>query len=198
MKLLPIQAMGIRAYCSDIIIDNEEDGTIYFMSVCGYQVTVKGLIANFLEQHGIGITVNETSYYLTRHSLGYKVLLRKLPSGLVHGLVFPNSALPGNDLKDINQYVVFAKNQEDLLSLFYHHLDEKTDIPLHPSWAGWLWEMFEIQGEWQTELHTIHGTYRGYLLEFNPCKLHELISSAIQSSVPEVVECFQLKGGRNG
>ena len=83
------------------------------MSVCGYLVTVKDLIANFLEQHGLGITVNEISYYLARQNFGYKVLLKILPSGLAHGLVFSSSALPGDGQKDVNQFVMFAKDQKD-------------------------------------------------------------------------------------
>ena len=53
MKLYPIHATGIRAYCSDLIIDPYDLDTVYFMSICGYQATVKGIIANLLENYGI-------------------------------------------------------------------------------------------------------------------------------------------------
>ena len=49
MTLYPIHAMGIQAHCSDLIVDPDDPEIVYFLSVCGYQVTVKGIIANLLE-----------------------------------------------------------------------------------------------------------------------------------------------------
>ena len=69
MNLYPIHAMGIKAYCSDIIVDPYEPDTVYFMSICGYQATVKGVIANLLGKYGISIEVDGIDYYLNRTSL---------------------------------------------------------------------------------------------------------------------------------
>ena len=55
MTLYPIHAMGIQAYCSDLIVDSSDSETVYFMSVAGYQATVKGIIANLLDNYGISI-----------------------------------------------------------------------------------------------------------------------------------------------
>ena len=56
MKLYPIHIAGINAYCSDLITDYQDQEIVYFLSVCGYQATVKGIIANLLESYDIGIT----------------------------------------------------------------------------------------------------------------------------------------------
>ena len=100
MKLYPIHAMGIRAYCSDLIIDPYDLDTVYFMSICGYLATVKGIMANLLEDYGISVEIEGTEYYLTRSGFGYKVQIKKLPSGLVHGVLLPKLALPNNDDKN--------------------------------------------------------------------------------------------------
>ncbi len=198
MKLFPIYSLGIKAFCSDMIIDTENEGVIYFMSLCGYQATVKGLVANFLEYHGISIEIYGEEYYLTRNSLGYKVQMKKLPSGLSHAIVFPELALPKRDETNQNRILIIVNQHENLLNLFYRHLDEKTDIPLHPSWSQWLWNMFEYQENWIHELTTLAGNYRGYCFNFSSNRLYDLISSALQRNLPDVIGCLEKKGIRHG
>jgi len=195
MKLYPVTATGIRAFCSDIIVDPYDFETVYFMSVCGYQVTVKGVIANLLEKYGISIEVDDEEYYLNRAELGYKVLVKKLPSGLVHAVLFPKLALPKNDEDKENCFYIFTREKGEALTLFFRHLDEKAEIPLHPSWAEWLWQLFEGQEHWLVTLKTLVGTYKGYSFKFNPKQLHDLISEAIRDRVPEIVKCMEWKGG---
>jgi len=197
MKVFPIYAMGVKAYCSDIIIDSNELETVYFLSVCGYQATVKGIIANLLENHGISIHVDGISYYLTRSDLNYKVMIKKMPTGLAHAVVYPKLALPKNDKDKQNSFYIFTdKNKKnELLSLFYRHLDEKIDIPLHPSWSSRLWQLFKEQEEWLIELKTLVGTYCGYSFEFNIKQLQEFISGAIKNREPDIIECIKWKGG---
>jgi len=188
--------MGIKAYCSDMIID--PDDIIFFMSICGYQVTVKGLIANFLEHNGISIKIDGTEHYLSRHYLGYKVQMKKLPSGLSHAIIFPELTLPKIDDENPNSFIIFASQNDDLINLFYRHLDEKTDIPLHPTWSKWLWKTFKQQKTWIQELTTLSGNYKGYFFNFNPNQLYDLITIAIQSKVPEITECLEKKGKCHG
>ena len=195
MDLYPITATGIRAFCSDMILDPYELDTIYFMSICGYQATVKGVIANLLENYGISINIEGEEYYLTRAGFGYRTQVKKLPSGLVHAVLFPRMALPGNDEDRQNSFYVFTKEKSQILSLFYRHLDEETDIPLHPSWSRWLWNAFKEQDKWLVELKTMVGAFKGYSFAFNPKKLHDLISGAIRNRAPEIIRCMECKGG---
>jgi len=194
MKLYPIHATGIRAYCSGVIVDPEDLDTVYFLSIAGYQATVKGIIANLLEHYGIGIDIDGRVYYLGRLDLGYKVQTKKLPSGLVHAILFPKFALPKNDEEDANTFYIFEEEHEDITAIFFRHLDEKSDIPMHSSWARWLWETFARQ-EWLTELCTLAGTYKGYSFWFNPKQLQDVISEAIGNKETEIINCMRLKGG---
>ena len=198
MKLYPIHAMGIKAYCSDIIIDPREDSDIYFLSVCGYQATVKGIVANLLGNYGISIEIDGVFHYLSRTSFGYKTIVKKLPSGLVHAIAFPKASLPAGNEESQNSFFIFTRKGDDFLSLFYRHLDEKTDIPLHPSWADWIFKAFMEHDGWILELSTLSGSYTGYLFEFNPNQLHEMIKTAIQNNTPEITGCFCMKGVSHG
>jgi len=195
MTLYPIHTMGIKAWCSDLIIDPQDVETVYFMSICGYQVTVKGIVANLLENCGISIEVDGVEHYLVRSDMGYKVQMKKLPSGLVHAVVLPKLALPKNDEEKQNRFFVITQEDQDVLTLFFRHLDEKTEIPLHPSWAAWLWKTFKKQDDWFIALQTLVGSFKGYLFDFHPAQLHDLISKAIRKKVPEIVKCMTWKGG---
>ena len=197
MKLYPVMATGIRAYCSDLIVDPEETDTVYFMSICGYQATVKGIIANLLENYGISIELEGDEHYLIRSDFGYKVQMKKLPSGLVHAILYPTLALPKNDEDEQNRFFIFTDIREGKRELFFRHLDEKVEIPLHPSWTKWLWRLFEDQDEWLIELKTLAGNYGGYSLRFHPKQLQDLISEAFKSKIPEIIECMKWKGGDN-
>ena len=82
MTLYNIHTLGIQCHCSDLIIDPNDMETIYFMSVCGYQVAVKGLVANFLEKSGISININGEDHDLVRSDMDYTVQMKKLPSAI--------------------------------------------------------------------------------------------------------------------
>ena len=196
MTLYPIHAMGIQAYCSDLIVDSSDSETVYFMSVAGYQATVKGIIANLLDNYGISVEVDGNSHYLTRANFGYKAQVKKLPSGLVHGVLFPKLALPKSEEEGQDTFFILADNRDEVLTLFFRHLDEKTEIPLHPSWAEWLWKAFEQQEGWLLEAQTIVGSFEGYLFEFNHEELYDLVSEAIRKRFPEVIDCMRWKGGK--
>ena len=129
MKLYPVSAMGIHAFCSDVIVDPNNPEIVHFLSISGYQATVKGIIANLLENNGIGIEIDGDMVFLERSSLGYKVQVKKLPSGLAHGVVYPKLALPKNDEENQHRFYIFADKSEDVQKLFFRHLDEKSDIP---------------------------------------------------------------------
>jgi len=186
--------MGIQAYCSDLIVDPTDLETVYLISVAGYQATVKGIVANLLEHYGISIEIEGSNHYLTRASLGYKALMKKLPSGYAHAVLLPKLALAKSDDQRQNTFFVVTDNSDELLTLFFRHLDEKTEIPLHPSWDRWLWKTFEAQEGWLLEAKTLAGSCRGYLFEFNQKQLHDLITEAIRNGIPEVIGCMEWKG----
>ncbi len=190
IKLYPVAATGLSAYCSDLITDPENEEDLYFISLTGYQGTVKGIVANFLEYYGISLSMNWKEHYYGRTSVSYEVLLKKLPSGLVHCIVLPKLALPYHDEDRKNKFFIFTNEKEDKpLSLFFRHLDDKTEIPIHPSWAEWLWMRF-LELQWLIELKTVIGTFRGYSVEWNQTQLHDIISKALKTKDSEIIDCL--------
>jgi len=196
MEMHPIHALGIKAYCSDLVVDPEDVATVFFLSLGGYQTAVKGIIANLLEGYGLNIEVEGTERYLSRDQTGYKVQVKRLPSGLAHAVVLPRAALPHNN-EDQSRFFIFTQGSEPVQGLFFKHLDEKTETPLHPSWADWLWKAFEEQDGWLTELCTLAGGFQGYAFSFNQAELHDVISQAIRQDVPEILACLTYQGGNS-
>lgn len=191
MELKRIHASGIVAWCSDVIVEPPDLETVCLLSIGGYQAAVKGIVANLVEGYGVAIQAGE-EHWLNRGDFGYKILLKRLPSGLAHALVFPKPALARNgDEEAGNRFFVFAQDGADVARLFFRHLDNRTELPLHPSWAEWLWGVFSRQQGWLTELVTLAGDRRGYSFNFNHAQLHDIISGGFLNGLPEVVSCLE-------
>jgi hypothetical protein len=189
-----VRSKGIKAYCSDLIVDQDRE-TVCFLSICGYQVAVKGIIANFLGDNGIALETNGFDHYLRCSHLSYKVQLKKLPSGLVHAVAILKLALPSIDDGTRNSFLVITKDDRETRPLFFRHLDEKTELPLHPSWTEWLWNTFDQQEDWLLEQTTLAGDFKGYLFKFNPEYLKDLISEAIREKMPKIISCLTYERG---
>ena len=193
MSLSIINSGGIIAYCSDLIID--EEGKIYFLSVAGYQTAVKGIIANVLEYRSVTIMIDDEYFYPSRSTLNYTVHYQKLPSELFQGVTLLKIALPDNkEPKD--SFLVISEDSSSVKDLFFRHLENKTEIPLHPVWSQWLWKTFSKMG-WLTPLDILVGDFKGYLVEINEGELKNIITTAIAEKNPEVIRCFE-KGEEDG
>lgn len=193
MCLPVINSGGISAYCSDLIVNEDRD--VYFLSVAGYQTAVKGIIANVLEYGSVVVEIGEGYEYLSRSSQSYSVYYQRLPSGLYQGVVLPKIALPGNN-EPRDMFLILSQHTSVAQELFFKHLEEKTEIPLHPSWSGWLWGIFSDKG-WLTTLDSLVGDYQGYVVEINEDELKDTITMAIANKNPDVMVCFK-KGEENG
>ncbi len=193
MSLSIINSGGIKAYCSELIVN--EDQEIYFLSVAGYQTAVKGIIANVLEYGSVSIMIDGEYFYPSRSTLNYNVHYQKLPSELFQGITLLKIALPDNkDPKD--SFLVISEDSSSVKDLFFRHLENKTEIPLHPVWSRWLWKTFLKMG-WLTPLDTLVGDFKGYLVEINEGELKDIITKAITERNPEVIRCFE-KGEKDG
>src|SRR5438046_2712535 len=61
-----------------------------------------------------------------------------------HGLVVPEAAQVGADRAD---FLIFPRALDEAPALHYRFLTRRQDLPLHPAWAGWLWERARRRGE---------------------------------------------------
>ena len=190
MTLPIIRASGIEAYCSDLVID--ENSWIYFLAVAGYQTAVKGIIANILEYRTVTVMVGDEYHYITRASENYTIHYQKLPSGLFQGAILPKISVPNCD-ESKDAFLVLAENVSSAKVLFFDHLEEKTEIPLHKDWLNWLWKTFTDNG-WLIPLETLIGGYSGFLVDIYEDDLRDAITMEIRERNPQIMRCFE-KGG---
>ena len=190
MTLPIIRSGGIESYCSDLVID--ENTWAYLLSVAGYQTAVKGIIANVLEYQTVTVALNGGYQYINRAGDNYTVHYQKLPSGLYQGTILPKIALPNYE-ESKDAFLVLSENISFAKMLFFNHLEEKTEIPLHKDWLNWLWRTFTDNG-WLTPLETLMGSYKGFLVDIYEDDLRDAVTMEIRKTNPEIMSCFK-KGG---
>ena len=186
-----IRTQGIEAYCSDLIVDRETNQYIYFLGVGGFQSTVKGILANMLKGESLSVDIKGESCWVERFSTNYTMKIKKMPSEYCHGTTLIKIGMDQED--KASPYREFLLINEDPLEVkgpFYDHLDQKTEVPLHPSWIDWLWKLFGEKG-WITRLETLVGQYEAYLVNFHQEELSHEITEAIKKKVPEVINCMK-------
>jgi hypothetical protein len=186
VTLPEIRSKGIRAYCTDLIIDDAAN--VHLLSVAGHQVAVKGIVANVLEYgpasvYGTGVLRLE----ITRDACPCQVRYHRLPSGLYQAVVLPKMAFSGCR-EPADRFMVLCHDEPQ--ELFFQRLQERTDIPLHPDWAGWLWQHMEGRGT-IVRLETVVGHYRGYLVDLNRQNLSQAIADEIRKQNPVLLQCFE-------
>jgi hypothetical protein len=190
--LATVGVRGIEAFCSQIISDARN---LYVLAVAGYQATVKGIIANLIAGKTLSVVTEDQYLHFDReYSMKYSVHSQKLPSGLYEGIVIPNIALAGGEKKD--EFFIMAEDMGDIKDLFFRHLNENTEFPLHQSWTDWLWGTFH-EKEWIQKLETPVGKQQGYIVFVGEEELQEVILDAIAMQTPEIMGCF-MKGGEYG
>jgi hypothetical protein len=187
MTLPIIRSKGIAAYCSDLVAD--ENTLAYLLSVAGYQIAVKGIIASVLEYQSATVAVNGDYHQLNRAGETYCVHYQKLPSGLFQGTILPKMALPNYE-ESKDAFLILAEHSSSARALFYDHLEEKTSTPLHRTWSDWLWKTFTEEG-WLTPLETLIGGYKGFLVHIYEDDLKDAIATAIRNKTPEIIKCFE-------
>ena len=71
--------------------------------------------------------------------------IARLPAtGGWHALVYTKTAEFGYE-KD--SFLLLAQSEEEAPALHHRFLDKRSPLPLHGSWAGWLWERGLNEGE---------------------------------------------------
>jgi len=190
--LYKIRTGGIEAYCSDLIVENETNQYVYLLGVAGYQTAVKGILANFVKGEPLSININNNITWVEKLPGSYQMKLKKMPSEYSHGIALPKiGQLQENDQQTLAREIFLISNeQNNVKTLVFSQLDQRIEIPLHPSWTDWLWKLFE-KNEWITKLQTLVGQFEGHLINIHQEQLSDEITQAIRKKVPEVVHCMK-------
>ena len=154
--LYTISAGGFSATVDAFARDEKTDG-LWFVSMVGSQTALKAIWASLLKQppdtahlirgaEGVALSGGYQRCMVPYETVGsWTTKIARLPvSGGWHALVYSRQAEFSYE-KD--SFLLLAQGEENAPSLHHRFLDKRTPLPLHSSWADWLWERGIDNGE---------------------------------------------------
>ena len=151
-----ISAGGFSATADAFARDPDSHG-LWFLSMVGSQTALKAIWASLLKQppevahiirgaDGMALSGGYQRCVIPQQTIGtWTTKITRLPaSGGWHALVYTKMA---EFASDHDAFLLLAHNEDDASSLHHRFLDRRSPLPLHRSWADWLWERGLRNGE---------------------------------------------------
>ena len=166
-KALPVlQAAGFSASVDAFAWEADPDQSrhqmwLWLISLLGSQQAVKALWARLIK--GESMTLRFETLGRARFCAlapegpkGWCFFTAGLPASAGYqGVLVPECALYTSERPD---FLLLPRRPEEAASLHYRFLNRRLDLPLHPSWATWLWERALRAGEaLGLESRGVHG-----------------------------------------
>ncbi len=147
--LFTISAGGFSATVDAFARDDRTEG-LWFVSMVGSQTALKAIWASLLKQppdtahlirgaDGVALSGGYQRCIIPYETIGtWTTKISRLPaSGGWHALVYTKQAEYAFE-KD--SFLLLAQSADEAPALHHRFLDKRSPLPLHGSWAGWLWE----------------------------------------------------------
>ena len=146
--LYTITSGGFSATADAFARDDNTDG-LWFVSMVGSQTALKAIWASLLKQppdtahiirgaDGMALSGGYQRCQIPYETVGtWTTKIARLPvSGGWHALVYTKTAEYGFE-KD--SFLLLAQAEDEAPALHHRFLDKRSPLPLHGSWADWLW-----------------------------------------------------------
>ena len=143
-----ISAGGFSATADAFARDEDTQG-LWFLSMVGSQTALKAIWASLLKQppdaahiiRGVDGTAPSGNYQrcvVPHDTVGtWTTKIARLPvSGGWHALAYTRLAEYGFERGD---FLLLVRSEEEAPNLHHRFLDRRSPLPLHRSWADWLW-----------------------------------------------------------
>ena len=154
--LFTISAGGFNATADAFARDENTEG-LWFVSMVGSQTALKAIWASLLKQppdtahlirgaDGMALHGGYQRCVIPYDTIGtWTTKIARLPAtGGWHALVYTKTAEYAYE-KD--SFLLLAQSAEEAPALHHRFLDKRSPLPLHDSWARWLWERGIEEGE---------------------------------------------------
>ena len=182
-----ISAGGFSATVDAFAREEETEG-LWFLSMVGSQTALKAIWASLLKQppdtahlirgaDGMALSGRYQRCQIPYDTVGtWTTRIAKLPvSGGWHAMAYTKTA---EFSFERDSFLLLARTQEDVPALHHRFLDRRSPLPLHTSWAGWLWQRGLACGE---IVPLQSAGVNGYRCSPNSEKLREDLSYAVGS-----------------
>ena len=154
--LYTVSAGGYSATADAFARDEEKDG-LWFLSMVGSQTALKAIWASLLKQppesahlirgaDGGELTGSFLRCSIPHHTIGTWTtkISRLSTTGGWHAMVYTRLAEFAFERED---FLLLAHSEEEAPALHHRFLDRRSPLPLHRSWATWLWRRGVRSGE---------------------------------------------------
>ena len=147
MQLHTIRAAGFTATVDAFAQDGEQ---LWLLSMLGSQQSVRALWARLVKGETANLSEDDlgegSPCWLAREAWGtWRFHGARLPSSAAyHGMLVPDLASYTSERPD---FLLLARTEDEAPMLHYRFLNRRVDLPLHPSWAAWLWDRGLTSGE---------------------------------------------------
>jgi hypothetical protein len=177
MRLHTIRAAGFTATVDAFAQDGEQ---LWFISMLGSQQSVRALWARLVKGETAYLSEEElgggSPCWLSREAWGtWRFHGARLPaSAAYHGMLVPDFATYTCERRD---FLLLARSENEAPALHYRFINRRVDLPLHPTWAEWLWDRGCSSGE--TEALDSVGIH-GYRCRPDVREIEEDIGAAVK------------------
>jgi hypothetical protein len=147
MQLHTVHIAGFSATVDAFALDGEQ---LWFISMLGSQQSVRALWARLVKGESAYLSEGDLNggspCWLAREAWGtWRFHGARLPSSAAyHGMLVPDLASYTCERPD---FLLLARTEDEAPMLHYRFLNRRVNLPLHPSWAEWLWERGFASGE---------------------------------------------------
>jgi hypothetical protein len=121
---------------------------LWLVSLLGLQQAVKALWAHLVKGETATLSTGGGVHFCaaaTEGARSWRFFRASLPAaGGYHGLLLPEVALFTAERPD---FLLLRRAEDDVASLHYRFINRRVAVPLHPSWADWLWDRALRSGE---------------------------------------------------
>ncbi len=111
-----------------------------------------------------------------------RLLCKRLPCGQAHGVLYPDTT-PSETPYEFSLVLPKAEEAtapERLLRL----IDARTSLPLHPSWAGWLWHYLDENADITPMSGS--GHWVGWEIHWNEQQVTQELTEAVKARTLEI------------
>ena len=154
--LFTITAGGFSATADAFARDDKTEG-LWFVSMVGSQTALKAIWASLLKQppdtahiirgaDGMALSGGYQQCHIPYETIGTWTtkIARLRGSGGWHALVYTKTA---EFAYEKDSFLLLAQSEEEAPALHHRFLDKRSPLPLHRSWADWLWHRGLEEGE---------------------------------------------------
>lgn len=124
---------------------------LWLVSLLGSQQSVKALWAHLIKGETATLSTETGRAHFCvlapKGPRGWRFFRATLPSvSAYHGVLVPEIALYATEQPE---FLLLRRPSDDVAMLHYWFLNRRVPLPLHPTWAHWLWERALRAGEAQ-------------------------------------------------